>query len=229
MAEGNGEVVEEMANQKSGEGGDGERTQDYSKLLEYGLHKMVAGRLDDIYKTGKLAHSELDERALDALKEFHVEGALDVLDQFLDSNLEHVSNKSAFLCGVMKTYRQNSGNAARTTGTGSDSASEGSGRGEDQSNSGANGIHTGRHYRTTQVRRTTSQLGGQHARERLRGVLRQDTKRYVRGRADPAVREVRQDLGPPANDGPDDRHQPGLRLRYLHLTGLGLERRSGAE
>uniref|UniRef100_A0AAG5CWM4 RRM domain-containing protein n=1 Tax=Anopheles atroparvus TaxID=41427 RepID=A0AAG5CWM4_ANOAO len=106
MAEGNGEVVEEMANQKSGEGGDGERTQDYSKLLEYGLHKMVAGRLDDIYKTGKLAHSELDERALDALKEFHVEGALDVLEQFLDSNLEHVSNKSAFLCGVMKTYRQ---------------------------------------------------------------------------------------------------------------------------
>ncbi|XP_058058040.1 heterogeneous nuclear ribonucleoprotein R isoform X3 [Anopheles bellator] len=106
MAEGNGEVVEEMANQKSGEGGDGERTQDYSKLLEYGLHKMVAGRLDDIYKTGKLAHAELDERALDALKEFHVEGALDVLDQFLDSNLEHVSNKSAFLCGVMKTYRQ---------------------------------------------------------------------------------------------------------------------------
>uniref|UniRef100_A0A8W7JW52 RRM domain-containing protein n=1 Tax=Anopheles albimanus TaxID=7167 RepID=A0A8W7JW52_ANOAL len=106
MAEGNGEVVEEMATQKSGEGGDGERTQDYSKLLEYGLHKMVAGRLDDIYKTGKLAHAELDERALDALKEFHVEGALDVLDQFLDSNLEHVSNKSAFLCGVMKTYRQ---------------------------------------------------------------------------------------------------------------------------
>lgn len=42
MAEGNGEVVEEMANQKSGEGGDGERTQDYSKLLEYGLHKMVS-------------------------------------------------------------------------------------------------------------------------------------------------------------------------------------------
>lgn len=42
MAEGNGEVVEEMATQKSGEGGDGERTQDYSKLLEYGLHKMVS-------------------------------------------------------------------------------------------------------------------------------------------------------------------------------------------
>lgn len=65
----------------------------------------VAGKLDDIYKTGKLAHTELDERALDALKEFPVDGALNVLGQFLESNLEHVSNKSAYLCGVMKTYR----------------------------------------------------------------------------------------------------------------------------
>lgn len=109
MAEGNGELVEEMANPKMGEGaGDGERTEDYTKLLEYGLDKKVAGKLDDIYKTGKLAHSELDERALDALKEFPVDGALNVLGQFLESNLEHVSNKSAYLCGVMKTYRQKS-------------------------------------------------------------------------------------------------------------------------
>lgn len=49
---------------------------------------------------------DLDERALDALKEFPVEGAVTVLKQFLESNLEHVSNKSAYLCGVMKTYRQ---------------------------------------------------------------------------------------------------------------------------
>ncbi len=56
--------------------------------------------------SGKLAHSELDDRALDALKEFPVDGAQAVLQQFLESNLEHVSNKSAFLCGIMKTYRQ---------------------------------------------------------------------------------------------------------------------------
>lgn len=56
----------------------------------------------------KLVHADLDERALDALKEFPVEGALTVLKQFMDSNLEHVSNKSAYLCGVMKTYRQKS-------------------------------------------------------------------------------------------------------------------------
>lgn len=43
---------------------------------------------------------------MDALKEFPVDAALGVLSQFLDSNLLHVSNKSAYLCGVMKTYRQ---------------------------------------------------------------------------------------------------------------------------
>ncbi|XP_067617568.1 heterogeneous nuclear ribonucleoprotein Q isoform X7 [Eurosta solidaginis] len=107
MAEGNGELVDDI-NQKSEDRGDGERTEDYPKLLEYGLDKKVAGKLDDIYKTGKLAHVELDERALDALKEFPVDGALNVLSQFLESNLEHVSNKSAYLCGVMKTYRQKS-------------------------------------------------------------------------------------------------------------------------
>lgn len=104
MAEGNGEIVDDTT-KKSDDRGDGEKTEDYPKLLEYGLDKKVAAKLDDIYKTGKLAHTELDERALDALKEFPVDGALNVLSQFLESNLEHVSNKSAYLCGVMKTYR----------------------------------------------------------------------------------------------------------------------------
>ncbi|KAB0802321.1 hypothetical protein PPYR_04507 [Photinus pyralis] len=106
MAEGNGELglEESMKIEPDSE----ERTEDFKKLIEYGLDEKVAIKLDDIYKTGKLAHVDLDERALDALKEFPVDGALNVLGQFLDSNLEHVSNKSAYLCGVMKTYRQKS-------------------------------------------------------------------------------------------------------------------------
>ncbi|XP_026333534.1 heterogeneous nuclear ribonucleoprotein R isoform X5 [Hyposmocoma kahamanoa] len=105
MAEGNGEIsLEEVPGKDSDVG----RTPDYHKLIECGLDAKVAAKLDDIYKTGKLAHAELDERALDALKEFPSDGALSVLGQFLDSNLEHVSNKSAYLCGVMKTYRQKS-------------------------------------------------------------------------------------------------------------------------
>lgn len=59
-----------------------------------------------VFFIGKLTFSELDERALEALKEFPVDGALTVLKEFMDSSLEHVSNKSAYLCGIMKTYRQ---------------------------------------------------------------------------------------------------------------------------
>ena len=68
----------------------------------------MATFLIDICCLDKLDHSDLDDRALDALKEFPADGALAVLSQFLESNLEHVSNKSAYLCGVMKTYRQKS-------------------------------------------------------------------------------------------------------------------------
>ncbi|XP_076372719.1 heterogeneous nuclear ribonucleoprotein R-like isoform X2 [Tachypleus tridentatus] len=98
----------------------GEHTEDYQKLLDYGLNKKVATKLDEIFISGKLAYADLDERALDALKEFPVDGALNVLKQFLDSSLEHVSNKSAYLCGVMKSYRQKSklgGSSSSTAAT----------------------------------------------------------------------------------------------------------------
>ncbi|XP_057209146.1 heterogeneous nuclear ribonucleoprotein Q isoform X8 [Triplophysa rosa] len=78
----------------------------FNTLLEAGLPQKVAEKLDEIYLAGLLAHSDLDERAIEALKEFNEEGALQVLVQFKESDLSHVQNKSAFLCGVMKTYRQ---------------------------------------------------------------------------------------------------------------------------
>ncbi|XP_025918478.1 heterogeneous nuclear ribonucleoprotein Q isoform X2 [Apteryx mantelli] len=78
----------------------------FQTLLDAGLPQKVAEKLDEIYVAGLVAHSDLDERAIEALKEFNEEGALAVLQQFKDSDLSHVQNKSAFLCGVMKTYRQ---------------------------------------------------------------------------------------------------------------------------
>ncbi|GFO13854.1 U7 snRNA-associated sm-like protein lsm10 [Plakobranchus ocellatus] len=74
-------------------------------LLDHGISKAVAKELLSIYKTEKLSQSDLDDRAMDALKEFSPEDAIKVLRQFCESNLEHVGNKSAFLCGQMKTYR----------------------------------------------------------------------------------------------------------------------------
>ncbi|VDI37998.1 heterogeneous nuclear ribonucleoprotein R [Mytilus galloprovincialis] len=84
-----------------------DKSEEYTKLVEYGINARVAEELCTVYKTEKLTHAELDERALDALKEFNADDAIAVLKQFLESPLEHVTNKSAYLCGMMKTYRQN--------------------------------------------------------------------------------------------------------------------------
>ncbi|XP_070400672.1 heterogeneous nuclear ribonucleoprotein Q-like isoform X3 [Nothobranchius furzeri] len=81
-------------------------TEHFPALLEAGLAQKVAEKLDELFAEGLVAHSDLDERALEALKEFNEDGALQVLVQFKESDLSHVQNKSAFLCGVMKTYRQ---------------------------------------------------------------------------------------------------------------------------
>ncbi|KAM9776296.1 heterogeneous nuclear ribonucleoprotein R-like isoform X1 [Syngnathus acus] len=84
----------------------GPLTENYQTLINAGLSQNVAENLDNIFQTGLVAYAELDERAIDALREFSEEGALAVLQQFRESDLSHVQNKSAFLCGVMKTYRQ---------------------------------------------------------------------------------------------------------------------------
>uniref|UniRef100_A0A8C9TG16 Heterogeneous nuclear ribonucleoprotein R n=1 Tax=Scleropages formosus TaxID=113540 RepID=A0A8C9TG16_SCLFO len=87
-------------------------TENYQTLIDAGLPQKVAESLDNIFQTGEeerlglVAYADLDERAIDALREFNEEGALSVLQQFKESDLSHVQNKSAFLCGVMKTYRQ---------------------------------------------------------------------------------------------------------------------------
>lgn len=41
MAEGNGDVQIDLANARTDDRGDGERTEDYVKLLEYGLDRKV--------------------------------------------------------------------------------------------------------------------------------------------------------------------------------------------
>lgn len=70
------------------------------------LPPSVVSRLESICAMGQLEIDELDQRAFDALKELNEEGALGVLDQFANSDLSHVQNKSAFLCGIMKTHRE---------------------------------------------------------------------------------------------------------------------------
>ncbi|XP_051909323.1 heterogeneous nuclear ribonucleoprotein Q-like isoform X1 [Hippocampus zosterae] len=91
------------------------RSEHFQALLEADLPQKVAEKLDELYIAGLVAHSDLDERAIEALKEFNEEGALQVLLQFKESDLSHVQNKSAYLCGVMKTYRQREKQGAKVT------------------------------------------------------------------------------------------------------------------
>ncbi|XP_067845276.1 heterogeneous nuclear ribonucleoprotein Q isoform X5 [Heptranchias perlo] len=91
------------------------RSEHYQTLLTAGLPQNVADKLDEIYLAGLVSHSDLDERAIDALREFNEDGALSVLQQFKESDLSHVQNKSAFLCGVMKTYRQREKQGSKVT------------------------------------------------------------------------------------------------------------------
>ncbi len=51
---------------------------------------------------GKLIHSQLGAEVLTILKDSPVEEALTALEQFLDSNLEGVSNKSSLLCDLLQ-------------------------------------------------------------------------------------------------------------------------------
>lgn len=88
-------------------------TENYQTLVDAGLPQKVAESLDNIFQTGWLVrglrfhqkprcsgtcfvsvglveYADLDERAIDALREFNEEGALTVLQQFKESDLSHV-------------------------------------------------------------------------------------------------------------------------------------------
>lgn len=73
------------------------------ELIARGLDLRLATRLEKLFASTNLVAKDLDDRAVEALKEFgNVDGAISVLDEFEESNLQHVANKSAFLCGLMK-------------------------------------------------------------------------------------------------------------------------------
>ncbi|XP_067947898.1 heterogeneous nuclear ribonucleoprotein R-like [Watersipora subatra] len=78
----------------------------YNKLVELGLMKLTAWECEKLVDGGHVTESDLDERALSALKEFDVGHAKTVLQEFSSSDLSHVMNKSAYLCGMLKTFRQ---------------------------------------------------------------------------------------------------------------------------
>lgn len=110
----------------------------YDTLLGQGIPAGVSSKLDKIHQDGLLSVDELDDRALEALKEFTEDDALHVLEQFTKSDLSHVQNKSAFLCGVMKTYRAKMKTAKETPVVAAAEGASGAPATEEESKKGPN-------------------------------------------------------------------------------------------
>jgi Q family heterogeneous nuclear ribonucleoprotein R len=78
----------------------------------------ISSELESIQNAGILSAGDLDARAFDAIRGLSATEGVAVLKQLRETNLEHVSNKSAYLCGLIKTYRQINKMAAVTKTSG---------------------------------------------------------------------------------------------------------------
>lgn len=65
----------------------------------------VRRKLDQIFSAGAVAKKDIEPRVLRELKEFGEHGACTILERYASKNLQNVRNKTAFLIGVIKRYR----------------------------------------------------------------------------------------------------------------------------
>lgn len=82
-----------------------EHSEEYKNLIKANINDKVCAALEQLFKDGIMKYEELDERATDALKDFNPDGAIQTLKLFRETNLDHVTNKSAYLCGMLKSWR----------------------------------------------------------------------------------------------------------------------------
>ncbi|KAL3884588.1 hypothetical protein ACJMK2_024720 [Sinanodonta woodiana] len=80
---------------------------DFQKLVDFGIDESVAVELVRFFKKENIGYDDLDERARVAIKEFPPKDAKLMMKVVLKSDLEHVVNKSAYLCGQMKIFIRN--------------------------------------------------------------------------------------------------------------------------
>lgn len=83
-----------------------EPSAEYQELIELGLDEQVARELDELFQAGMMRRDEVDQRAMDGLRGLSAEAGLSVLAELKGSSLSSVSNKSAYMCGIMKSLRQ---------------------------------------------------------------------------------------------------------------------------
>ena len=70
-----------------------------------GIDENVALKMMQLFEVGLITYDDLDERAKLALKEFPAKDAIRLLGFLQKTTLDHVVNKSAYLCGQMRLFR----------------------------------------------------------------------------------------------------------------------------
>ena len=66
---------------------------------------------------GMMRRDEVDQRAMDGLRGLSAEAGLSVLAELKSNSLQSVSNKSAYMCGIMKSLRQKAAAGVLTEAT----------------------------------------------------------------------------------------------------------------
>ncbi|CAM9131838.1 unnamed protein product, partial [Lampetra fluviatilis] len=129
-----------------------------SLLLEAGISARVTTALLDVYRSGAVAHEDLDDRALEALKEFNEDGALAVLEQF---SRQRPLARTEQECVSLRGHEDLP--AEGEAGKESSRCQQRPRRSKDQGASGPHGLHSGRDHGAAQVRGAAPQqrpLGG---------------------------------------------------------------------
>jgi hypothetical protein len=63
-------------------------------------------KLDFLYNTGQILKSDLDQAILESLGQFDAQTQCSIMDTFMGKNLASITNKSGYMAGIMKRYRQ---------------------------------------------------------------------------------------------------------------------------
>eukprot|EP00620_Florenciella_sp_RCC1587_P018755 CAMPEP_0182566470 /NCGR_PEP_ID=MMETSP1324-20130603/7933_1 /TAXON_ID=236786 /ORGANISM="Florenciella sp., Strain RCC1587" /LENGTH=268 /DNA_ID=CAMNT_0024780281 /DNA_START=233 /DNA_END=1035 /DNA_ORIENTATION=- len=82
------------------------------------LPASVQGRLQQIFASGSVKPDDLEPRVVLELMEFGENGACTILDRYGSKNLSAVRNKTAFLIGVVRRYREEIKNGGPVGGGG---------------------------------------------------------------------------------------------------------------
>lgn len=91
------------------------------------LYYDISNKVDCLVRCciGAITAADFQGKTLETIKEFPAEEAIEVLRDINSSTLVHVANKSAYVCGLLKTHKQRKSSVSASHSHGSDAHRKG--------------------------------------------------------------------------------------------------------